>query len=100
MGILYLFCLVLSFLLRTFARKVTKYFCNMQVKTEELTNVGLQSYAKELSSQEQVKLKTFVALKFNKSYLTINDKFAGRRQFTPAELLAIQSIIANELWRK
>lgn len=72
----------------------------MQANREELTNVGLQSYAKELSNQEQVKLKTFVALKFNKSYLTINDKFAGRRQFTPAELLAIQSIIANELWRK
>ena len=72
----------------------------MQVKTEELTNVGLQSYTKELSNQEQVKLKTYVALKFNKSYMTINDKFAGRRQFTPAELLAIQTIIANELWRE
>ena len=72
----------------------------MQVKTEELTNVGLQSYIKKLSNQEQMTLKSYVALKFNKSYMTINDKFAGRRHFTPAELLAIQVIIESELWRK
>lgn len=72
----------------------------MQGKTEELTNVGLQSYVKELDTQEQMKLKTYVALKFGKSYMTVNDKFAGRRQFTPAELLALQSIIDNELWRQ
>ena len=72
----------------------------MQGKTEELTNVGLQSYVKNLDQQEQIKLKTYVALKFDKSYLTVNDKFSGRRQFTPAELLALQTIIDNELWRQ
>ena len=72
----------------------------MQGKKEELTNVGLQSYVKKLDQQEQIKLKTYVALKFDKSYLTVNDKFSGRRQFTPAELLALQTIIDNELWRQ
>lgn len=72
----------------------------MQGKTEELTNVGLQSYVKNLDQQDQIKLKTYVALKFDKSYLTVNDKFSGRRQFTPAELLALQTIIDNELWRR
>jgi hypothetical protein len=72
----------------------------MQGKTEELTNVGLQSYVKNLDQQDQIKLKTYVALKFDKSYLTVNDKFSGRRQFTPAELLALQTIIDNELWRQ
>ena len=72
----------------------------MQGKTEELTNVGLQSYVKNLNQQDQIKLKTYVALKFDKSYLTVNDKFSGRRQFTPAELLALQTIIDNELWRQ
>ena len=72
----------------------------MQGKTEELTNVGLQSYVKNLDHQDQIKLKTYVALKFDKSYLTVNDKFSGRRQFTPAELLALQTIIDNELWRQ
>ena len=72
----------------------------MQGKTEELTNVGLQSYVEKLDQKEQVKLKTYVALKFDKSYLTVNDKFSGRRQFTPAELLALQTIIDNELWRQ
>lgn len=72
----------------------------MQGKTEELTNVGLQSYVKELDIQDQMKLKTYVAFRFGKSYMTVNDKFAGRRQFTPAELLALQSIIGNELWKR
>jgi hypothetical protein len=72
----------------------------MQGKSEELTNVGLQSYVKDLDSQDQMKLKTYVAFKFGKSYMTINDKFAGRRQFTPAELLALQAIIGNELWKQ
>ena len=72
----------------------------MQGKTEELTNVGLQSYVKNLDQQDQRKLKTYVALKFDKSYLTVNDKFSGRRQFTPAELLALETIIDNELWRQ
>lgn len=72
----------------------------MQEKREELTNVGLQSYVKNLDQVELVKLKTFVALRFGKSYLTVNDKFAGRRQFTPAELLALQTIIEKELWRQ
>lgn len=72
----------------------------MQEKREELTNVGLQSYVKNLDQQDQIKLKTYVALKFDKSYLTVNDKFSGRRQFTPAELLALETIIDNELWKQ
>lgn len=95
-----MFYLEYSYFLCTFARKVTNYFWNMQGKTEELTNVGLQTYVKELDARDQMKLKTYVASKFGKSYLTVNDKFAGRRQFTPAELLALQTIIDNELWRQ
>lgn len=72
----------------------------MQANREELTNVGLQSYVKNLDHQEQMKLKTYVALKFGKSYMTVNDKFSGRRQFTPAELLALQTIIDSELWKQ
>ena len=62
--------------------------------------MGLQSYMKNLDRQEQIKLKSYVALKFDKSYLTVNDKFAGRRQFTTAELLALQTIIEKELWKQ
>mgnify|MGYP007056191118 CR=1 FL=1 len=72
----------------------------MQAISGELTNVGLQSYMKNLDRQEQIKLKSYVALKFDKSYLTVNDKFAGRRQFTTAELLALQTIIEKELWKQ
>jgi len=72
----------------------------MQENSKELTNVGLQSYVKNLDQHEQIKLKTYVAIRFSKSYLTVNDKFAGRRLFTPAELLALQTIIDKELWKQ
>lgn len=72
----------------------------MQGKTEELTNVGLQSYVKELSTQDLMKLKTYVASRFGKSYMTINDKFAGRRPFSATELLALEPIINQELWKQ
>lgn len=72
----------------------------MQEKREELTNVGLQSYARSLGSGEVMKLKAYVAEKFGKSYMTINDKFAGRRSFSATELLALQPIIEQELWRQ
>lgn len=72
----------------------------MQGKTEELTNVGLQSYVKELDIQDQMKLKTYVAFRFGKSYMTVNDKFAGRRPFSQTELLALEPIINQELWRQ
>ena len=39
-------------------------------------------------------------MKFGKSYITINDKFIGSRSFTAVELLALQSIIEQELWRQ
>ncbi len=72
----------------------------MQKKEEKLTNLGLQTYVLELEVQDQMKLKAYVAAQFGKSYITVNDKFAGRRPFSPAELLALQPIIANELWRQ
>lgn len=90
----------ISRLLCTFACKFTKFIRNMQGKREELTNVGLQTYAKGLSAAEQMKLKAYVAMKFGKSYITINDKFNGSRSFTAVELLALQSIIEQEQWRQ
>lgn len=72
----------------------------MQKKMEELTNLGLQSYVKELDAQEQIQLKTFIAMRFGKSYITINDKFNGRTKFSQVELLALQPIINGETWRQ
>ena len=72
----------------------------MQEKKEELTNLGLQSYVEKLDTQEQMKLKTFIAMRFGKSYITINDKIKGRTKFSQVELLALQPIIENELWRQ
>ena len=65
-----------------------------------MTNLGLRAYVKKLETQDQIKLKSYVAMKFGKSYLTINDKVAGRRSFTATELLALQTIVENEAWRQ
>ena len=72
----------------------------MQKKNKELTNVGLQSYVKSLSPSEQMQLKTYVAIQFKKSYITINDKLNGRTRFSTVELLALKPIIEGELWRQ
>lgn len=72
----------------------------MQEKREELTNLGLQSYVKKLDTQEQIQLKTYIAIRFGKSYITINDKINGRTKFSRVELLALQPIIEGETWRQ
>lgn len=68
--------------------------------TEKLTNLGLQTYHMNLSRKERVKLKNYVSAMFNISYYSTDGKFAGRQRFSPAELLALQPIIDNELWRQ
>jgi hypothetical protein len=72
----------------------------MQEKKKELTNMGLRSYVEKLDTQEQMQLKAFIAMKFGKSYMTINDKIKGRTKFSQVELLALQPIIDDETWRQ
>ncbi len=72
----------------------------MQQNNKEFTSVGLLSYYKGLSLKEKVKLKSFVALKFNLSYYTVDGKFRGKTNFSAAELLALQPIMEQETWRK
>lgn len=67
---------------------------------EKLTNAGLQSYHKNLTRKERVKLKLYVASQFGISYFSADGKFAGRQQFSPAELLALQPIIDKETWKQ
>ncbi len=68
--------------------------------TENLTNLGLQSYHLKLSRKERVKLKNYISAKFGISYFSTDAKFAGRQRFSPAELLALEPIIGGELWRQ
>lgn len=72
----------------------------MQEKEKEFTNVGLQSYYNGLDKKERQKLTSYVAMKFEKSYYTMDGKFRGNTNFSAAELLALQPIIRDELWRE
>lgn len=70
------------------------------MKNEKLTKLGLLSYYGKLSDKERMKLKSYVAEKFELSYYTIDFKFRGKSNISAAELLALQPIIENELWRE
>lgn len=71
----------------------------MQEKSEELTRMGLQSYFDGLSQKDKDQLRSYVAMKFELSYLTVYGKFNGKSNFSAAELLALRPIIDGELWR-
>ncbi len=72
----------------------------MQQIKEDFTSVGLLSYYNSLTVKEKVKLKSFVSLKFNLSYYTVDAKFRGKTNFSAAELLALQPIIQDEQWMR
>ena len=100
MRIKFLFYLEFLNLLRRFASEFTNKVCFMQEKNGELTVMGLRAYYQKLSQKEKVRLKNFVAQKFELSYFTIDSKFSGRGNFSAAELLAMQPIITAETWRQ
>ncbi|MBO5058000.1 MAG: hypothetical protein J6C05_08875 [Prevotella sp.] len=72
----------------------------MQEKEKDFTAVGLMSYYKELPQKDKNNLRMYVAMQFNLNYMTVDNKFKGRTKFSAAELLALQPIINNELWKK
>ena len=70
-------------------------------KEEKLTNVGLQSYYANLRVGERGKLIAYIISQLGMSYFTWYGKFVGKRQqFTAAELIALEPIINDELWRQ
>lgn len=72
----------------------------MQANHEELTSLGLLSYYSGLTQKEKIRLKNFVARKFDLSYYTVDGKFRGKTNFSAAELLALQPIVEGETWRQ
>lgn len=72
----------------------------MQANREEFTSLGLLSYYEKLTQKEKVKLKNFVAQKFDLSYYTVDAKFRGKTNFSAAELLALHPIIESETWKQ
>ena len=90
----------LSNYLCNFASKFTKFIWIMQANREEFTSLGLLSYYEKLTRKEKVRLKSYVASKFDLSYYTVDAKFRGNTNFSAAELLALQPIIESETWRQ
>lgn len=67
---------------------------------KNLTSVGLQSYYSGLSRKERVRLKAYVALVLGISEPVVANRFTGRREFSNAEVMALQPIIEGETWRQ
>lgn len=72
---------------------------NYKKMTKKLTPVGLKAYRDSLVRVERVKLTNFIALELGISSFSVIGKFAGRQQWKPAELMAIETIINKGLWR-
>ena len=86
------FCLFLQANLQLF-------FEMSKEKGSKLTSMGLVTYHESLSRSERVELKNYVASLFRLSYSVVQKRFAGGMEFTAAELIALQPVIEEELWR-
>lgn len=87
-------------LLCSFVGKFNVFILIMQAKNEELTRLGLLSYYGNLTQKDKVRLKNYVAQKFDLSYYSVDAKFRGKANFSAAELLAMQPIVEGELWKQ
>ena len=67
---------------------------------EKLTQVGLESYYEILGRGDRGRLLIFIASYLNISYYSVQNKFVGRTKFSVAELIALQPVINQELWRQ
>ena len=73
----------------------------MNKKTsEKLTQMGLESYYQTLSKGEKGKALVYIAMYLDISYPSLQGKFTGKQKFTTAELIALEPIINDELWRQ
>ena len=73
----------------------------MSKKTnEKLTQMGLESYYQTLSKGEKGKALVYIAMYLDISYPSLQGKFTGKQKFTTAELIALEPIINDELWRQ
>ena len=67
---------------------------------EKLTSVGLVSYHNGLSEKDRVKMKNYVSNLLGLSYAVVHKRFIGGMSFRGAELIALQPVIDNELWKQ
>ena len=67
---------------------------------KKLTSMGLVDYHRELQRKERVKLINYTAVLFGLSASVVKRRFNGGMKFTNAELIALQPVIDQELWRQ
>lgn len=66
---------------------------------ENLTEVGLQAYYKELGKKEKSEFIKYLMVEFSYSYASIQQKMTGKAGFNKRDLILIGEVVKNELWR-
>lgn len=69
-------------------------------KDDKLTQMGLESYYRTLCRGDRGKVLLYVASFLGISYPSVHGKFMGRQKFSTAELMVLEPIIKNELWKQ
>ena len=69
-------------------------------KDGKLTQMGLESYYQTLGRGDRGKALLYVASFLGISYPSVQGKFTGKQKFSNAELIALQPVINEELWRQ
>ena len=67
--------------------------------SENLTDVGLQSYYKNLGKKEKSEFIKYLMVEFNYSYNSIQQKLTGKAGLNKRDLILIDHVIKNELWK-
>lgn len=66
---------------------------------ENLTEVGLQAYYKGLGRKEKSELIRYLMVEFNYSYNSIQQKLTGKAGLNKRDLILIDHVIRNGLWK-
>lgn len=71
----------------------------MQEKEVKNGALTIEGYYATLSKKEKSQLIQFLMNKYGFCYNTVQQKLSGRTKFNPRDLLVVQTIIKDSLWK-
>lgn len=68
--------------------------------SENLTDLGLQSYYKSLSKSEKSDLIDYLMDEFGYRYSSLQAKLSGKHDLNKRDLILIGEVVQNGLWKQ
>lgn len=90
---------VVSDFLLIFANKFNDKNRDMQENEVKNGAITIEGYYATLSKKEKSQLIHFLMEKYGFCYCTIQQKLTGRTKFNPRDLLVVQTVINQSLWK-